>query len=133
MRWRSVRHAVWHFLWKRSTAVGTDVRTITGKRVDQVDRWFRGLDQKRIGNGLREWVVQVTGIHVDGNNVWIQIADVDNIGGSILLHVSTTTSVQRALRALTMQKKVTTLAYPQIITATESRAESLRVPLAFSR
>ena len=62
-------------------------------------RWFRALDQRVIRIGVREWLVQVTGIHVQGDDVWIQIADGNN-GNSILLHVTAVTPIERAVHAL---------------------------------
>jgi hypothetical protein len=65
-----------------------------------VDRWFRALDQRPIRLGLQEWRPQVTGIWVEGDEVWIQLADGSGTGGSILLHADAATSIDRAIRAL---------------------------------
>src|SRR5687768_17643878 len=86
-----------------------------------VDRWFRALDQRRYRIGLREWLLQVTGIYADHDDVWIQIADGTAPGGSILLRVSAGTSVDHALQALS-QRGHRIPAHPAIITATVTPA-----------
>jgi hypothetical protein len=88
-----------------------------GGASDVVDRWFRALDQRRIRIGLREWLLQVTGIYEDNDDVWIQIADACPEGGSVVLRVSADTSVDHALRALA-QRQLRAPAHPDIITAT---------------
>lgn len=65
-----------------------------------MDRWFRALDQRRIYTGADEWLIHVTGIHVENSEVWVQIAETLGQGGSILLRVNSRTSVGRAVRAL---------------------------------
>jgi hypothetical protein len=83
-----------------------------------VDRWFRALDQRRLCIGLHEWLLQVTGIYADHDDVWIQIADGAAPGGSILLRVSARTPVDHALQALTQRLHGNVPAHPAIITAT---------------
>jgi hypothetical protein len=79
-----------------------------------VDRWFRALDQRPIRVGLQEWLLQVTGIWVEGNEVWIQLADRSGPGGSILLHVDSATSIDQAIRALSGRGRGV-YAQPQIV------------------
>ena len=83
-----------------------------------VDRWFRALDQRRVRIGLHDWLLQVTGIYADHDDVWIQIADGAAHGGSILLRVSSRTPVEYALQALTHRGHASVPAHPTIITAT---------------
>jgi hypothetical protein len=84
-----------------------------------VDRWFRALDQRRVRIGLHEWLLQVTGIYADYDDVWIQIADRAASGGSILLRVSTRTPVDHALQALAQRLHANPV-HPRIIIATVS-------------
>ena len=88
---------------------------------DLVDRWFRALDQRRVRIGLHEWLLHVTGIYADRDDVWIQIADGCS-GGSVVLRVSGGTSVDHALEALVQRGHHTRPAYPTIITATATSA-----------
>lgn len=90
---------------------------------DDVDRWFRALDQRRVRIGLHEWLLQVTGIYADHDDVWIQIADGCSDGGSVVLRVSSGTSVDHALQALAQRAHVGVPAYPTIITATAASAQ----------
>jgi hypothetical protein len=87
-----------------------------------VDRWFRALDQRRLRIGLHEWLLQVTGIYADHDDVWIQIADGAAPGGSILLRVSARTPVDYALQELARRVHASVPAYPTIITATVTPA-----------
>ena len=88
---------------------------------DVVDRWFRALDQRRIRIGPHEWLLQVTGIYADHDDVWIQIADGRSEGGSVVLRVSAGTSVDDALQALE-QRHLGVPAHPAVITATAASA-----------
>jgi hypothetical protein len=82
-----------------------------------VDRWFRALDQRRIQTGHREWLIHVTSIFVDeGEGAWIQIADGAN-GASIVLRVSSSTSLDVALRALMNREAICAVAHPLVVTA----------------
>ena len=87
-----------------------------------VDRWFRALDQRRVRIGLHEWLLQVTGIYEDNDDVWIQIADGCSNGGSVVLRVSSGTSVDHALHALAQRGQLRVPAHPDIITATTTSA-----------
>ena len=89
---------------------------------DVVDRWFRALDQRRVRIGLHEWLLQVTGIYADHDDVWIQIADGCSDGGSVVLRVSSSTAVDHALQALAQRGHLGVPAHPTIITATATSA-----------
>ena len=92
--------------------------------IDQVDRWFRALDQRLIYLGVREWLVQVTGVYVDNDDVWVQIADGSrgggSAGGSIVLRVSSTTSIEQAVRLLTARQLRAACVYPMVVSAVAS-------------
>jgi hypothetical protein len=99
---------------------------------DVVDRWFRALDQRRIRIGLQEWLLHVTGIYADQDDVWIQIADGCSDGGSVVLRVSSGTSVDHALHALAQRAQLRGPAHPAIITATapSARRQDTRTEVA---
>ena len=80
---------------------------------DPIERWFRELDQRPICRGAREWLLQVTGILRDEDDLWIQIADDSRWAGSVLLRVRATTSVEQAVRALKSCR--TSSGYPKVI------------------
>jgi len=82
-------------------------------RFDPIERWFRELDQRRICRGAREWLLQVTGILRDEDELWIQIADDSRWAGSVLLRVRATTSVEQAVRALKSGRMDSS--YPKVI------------------
>ncbi len=64
-----------------------------------IDRWYRALDYRRITVGTRCWLVLVAGIHVHGNNLWIQMFDADNANESLVLCVPRGTSIESATTA----------------------------------
>jgi hypothetical protein len=88
--------------------------------LEVVDRWFRQLDQRRIFQGPREWLVQVTGILREEHVIWIQIADDSRWCGSVLLRVRDTASVEQAVGALTSRKSDRSGCYPKVITVPAS-------------
>jgi len=93
-----------------------------------VDRWFRALDQQKLRVGMRDWLVQVTGIHVEDGVVWIQISDGLRRAGSVLLCVASNTSVTQAVRALTLRERDAEAAtsHPVVINAHSSAASIAR-------
>ena len=90
--------------------------------VDLVDRWFRALDQRSIHLGMREWLVQVTGILVHEGVLWIQIADESRRAGSVVLRVASTTPVDQAVRALKTRALNRTSSFPTVICANTTHA-----------
>ena len=86
-----------------------------------VDRWFRELDQRLIYQGLQEWELQVTSILHEDDIVWIQIADSSRPAGSVLLRVRLTTSVEQAVRTLSLRPR-SVVSYPRVISAIASQA-----------
>src|SRR5262245_21802768 len=89
-----------------------------------IDRWFRELDQRRIYHGAREWLVEVTGILCEEDVLWIQIADQARWAGSVLLCVRPTTSVDQAVRALSVRTP-RPFSYPDVINAGPSSSSYL--------
>lgn len=65
-----------------------------------VQWWFNALDQRRIRVRSGRWVVQVTGIHTDGADLWIQIAPAGHLTRSLVVHVSVQTTIDEAVAAL---------------------------------
>lgn len=89
-----------------------------GARADSIDRWFRELDQRRIYYGPREWLVQVTSILREPDDVlWIQIADDTRFAGSVLLRVLPTTPVEQAVGALAARPQDSAGASPHVLSA----------------
>ena len=90
--------------------------------VDLVNRWFRALDQRSIHVGMREWLVQVTGILIEEGVLWIQIADDPLRAGSVVLRVASTTPVDQAVGALQSRALVRTTSFPTVICASTTGA-----------
>ncbi len=67
--------------------------------VSLIDRWYQALDRRQINVGPRCWRALVSGIHVHGNNLWIQIAHADNPNESLVLCVPRETSIESATSA----------------------------------
>ena len=91
---------------------------------DLIDRWFRELDQRRIYHGAREWLVEVTGILCEEDVLWIQIADQARWAGSVLLRVRATTSVDQAIRALSVRTP-RPFSYPDVVNACPASSRCL--------
>ena len=86
-----------------ASEVASEVASDERRSVDLIDLWFRELDQRRIHHGAREWLVEVTGILCEQNVLWIQIADRACPAGSVLLCVRESTSVEQAVKALSVR------------------------------
>jgi hypothetical protein len=97
-----------------SSAVPSEER----RSLDLIDRWFRELDHRRIHYGAREWLVEVTGILCEEDVLWIQIAARARSAGSVLLCVRESTSVEQAVKALSIRTPgllSPTVSYPDVI------------------
>ena len=81
-----------------------------------IERWFRELDQRLIYLGPQEWELQVTSILHEDDTVWIQIADRSRPAGSVLLRVKLTTSVDQAVRTLSVRPRGP-FSYPRVVSA----------------
>ena len=64
------------------------------------DRWYVALDNQRIDFNGRSWVVQVDGIHTQGDDLWIQLSRVGFEGRGVVLHITPGVGIEQALRAL---------------------------------
>jgi hypothetical protein len=62
-----------------------------------VQWWFSALDQKVVAVGAERWVAQVVGIHVDGPDLWIQIAAAADPTRSAVLHITSGMRIEDAL------------------------------------
>ena len=88
------------------------------RSVALIDQWFRELDHRRIHYGAREWLVEVTGILREEDVLWIQIAARARSAGSVLLCVRESTSVEQAVRALSVRTPGSfphPVSYPDVI------------------
>jgi hypothetical protein len=54
--------------------------------MDRTWQWFQILDGRLISSRDRTWIVRVNGIHVDGDDVWVQITRGNN-ASALLLHL----------------------------------------------
>ncbi len=66
----------------------------------EVEEWFAALDHCRIGTGADSSVAEVLGIHPDGETFWVQVARIDNPSTAIILHISSTSTVDDVRAAL---------------------------------
>jgi hypothetical protein len=64
------------------------------------DSWFQALDQRRVVTPRNEWDILVTGVHAQGSECWIQMADANDERKQLLLRVSKDTTVEAALEAV---------------------------------
>jgi hypothetical protein len=83
-----------------------------------IDWWFRALDQRIIRTGLHEWRLLVTGICVQADEIWVQLADGGRDGASVLLRVSAETPVDHALGLLARARSGEASMFPAVVTAT---------------
>ena|SRR5688572_25729682 len=64
------------------------------------DAWFAALDHREIETVGRIWQTEVSGVHTDGLDWWIQLAAVDDPEHGLVLHLSGPATVMHALDAL---------------------------------
>jgi hypothetical protein len=62
--------------------------------------WFSALDRRHFGVGANRWTVRVTGIHVVGQDVWIQVQCARNKLRSCTVRLTLATSLLDGLRTL---------------------------------
>jgi len=92
----------------RATAEGSDsVQNLA-------DRWFQTLDQRQIDIGTRRWTARVMGIHLDGQEAWIQIAAGRAQEKNLVLHLSGWTTIDQVVAAM-KTRSLDDTSYPQII------------------
>jgi hypothetical protein len=78
------------------------------------DRWFQTLDHRQIDVGTRRWTARVMGIHLDGQEAWIQIAAGRAQDKNLVLHLSGWTTIDQVDAAMKMRSFDDT-SYPQVI------------------
>jgi len=78
------------------------------------DRWFQTLDHRQIDVGTRRWTARVMGIHLEGQEAWIQIAAGRAQEKNLVLHLSGWTTVDQVVAAM-KTRSLDTTSYPQII------------------
>jgi len=64
------------------------------------DRWYLALDSQRLKIGARSWVVQVDGIHSQGDELWIQLTRIGFEDRGLVLHVTAGVEIEEALKLL---------------------------------
>ena len=62
--------------------------------------WFDVLDQRRFTVGHERLTAQVTGIHVVGDDTWIQLEFTEDQRRSLLLQLTPDTGVGAAVKAI---------------------------------
>jgi hypothetical protein len=69
----------------------------TGAWGGVLESWFEALDQRPFEAGVTRAIAQVTGIHVDGADLWMQIEFAEGVAPSVVLRVTPGMSVRDAL------------------------------------
>ena len=64
------------------------------------DAWFAALDQRLIEAWGGGWITEITGVHTDGADWWIQLAGADQPEAALVLHLTGRATVGQALEAL---------------------------------
>jgi hypothetical protein len=64
------------------------------------DRWYLALDNQRLKIGARSWVVQVDGIHSQGEELWIQLSRIGFEDRGLVMHVTPGVEIEEALKLL---------------------------------
>ena len=65
------------------------------------DDWFQALDHRQVGTPRDHWDILVTGVHKAGRDCWIQVSSAADEAKQFVLHVTSKTTVEAALTALT--------------------------------
>lgn len=62
---------------------------------------FAALDEQPVGLGTTRWWARVIGVHIDGRDVWVQLArDTPDSDETVILHLPSDTTVDDALVTL---------------------------------
>ena len=64
------------------------------------DGWYAGLDRREIDEGRRSWVTEVSGVHTDGRDWWVQVAPLGEPDHGLVLHLAGLATLKNALDAL---------------------------------
>src|SRR5687767_1928501 len=83
------------------------------------DAWFAALDHREIASEGRTWVTEVSGVHTDGHDWWIQLAAADDLEHGLVLHLSGPATPLHALEALRTHAHHEELA-PQVVHVTRA-------------
>ena len=96
----------------------TDPERLGVHTTRSLDWWFRALDHRWIEVGASHWLGLVTGIHVDGHDLWIQLAHADDPVQGLVIHISqaaTLDGVRATVPAWRPQD-----AHPRVVSVTHS-------------
>ena len=64
------------------------------------DSWFSMLDQRCFRSGADRWTALVTGIHLAGRDIWIQLECALNVHRSLVLHITPETTLHDVVSAI---------------------------------
>ena len=67
----------------------------------RADALFQELDGRELRTGFSRWRASVLGIHMDGDDAWIQLSLVGPSNCSVVLHLLPTAAISGAIDALT--------------------------------
>ena len=79
------------------------------------DWWFRALDRRRITVGAAQWRTVVTGIHADGDGLWIQVSREDDLRDTLVFHVAPGATLSHALAGA---REVGGTSHPRVVHVT---------------
>jgi hypothetical protein len=79
-------------------------RSVPRPEKGRIDQLISTLDRQRIGEGSTSWVAEVLGVHVDGQDLWVQIAPAHAVAESIVLRLSAWATPQHAIAALAVMR-----------------------------
>jgi hypothetical protein len=68
--------------------------------LSSADQWFAALDQRHIGDGAHEWVMQVLGVVTQDDQLWVQVAPEDDLSATLVLHMNADATLDEVLMAL---------------------------------
>jgi hypothetical protein len=91
-----------------------------------VQWWFTALDQRVVAVGAERWMAQVVGIHVDGPDLWIQLAAAGDPSRSAVLHV--TAGMRLAAESASVESPATSHGYEWMAQLADSGLP-LRLPM----
>jgi hypothetical protein len=81
------------------------------------DRWFAALDQRLIDVGAERWRAHVLGIHGEGGELWIQIAQAHEPDRGLVIHCWQTQAVDEVLAAVSTAHLGSSGSMPHIVEA----------------
>ncbi len=62
--------------------------------------WFAALNQKPLSIGAERWLTQVVGVHLDGDDVWIQVQPLREQLRDLTIRVSPGMTVDDVVRSI---------------------------------